>query len=306
MGFDYLHGEPRRGGGEARRPARADRRRRPLPPRRLRGRRRLRRAHLPLLRGPRPGAADGAPRAAAAGSPPRRGRCTPTRPASAPPAARKYARTGWSRGYMLRRYGVMSQPRAAAAGARLRGRDLRRPAAARPHRRRASAGGCAAGATAAASSGATPARRRCSRSRPRGAGAAPAPARLSVRASRATPTPSQRRARAGSPSRRRRRRSRSSRGSQRRRRELAAAGSPAGGAGAAARTQRAGLDRGDPRQRRGGHELDLGGEPVAGDQARVLGAGTREARPARRRCRRARRPPRARRRSASRRSAPAR
>ena len=60
MGFDYLHGEPVEAAAERRRPARPDRRRRALPPRRLRGGRRLRRAHLPLLRGPRPGAADAA------------------------------------------------------------------------------------------------------------------------------------------------------------------------------------------------------------------------------------------------------
>ena len=60
----------------------------------------------------------------------------------------KYARTGWSRGYMLRRYGVTARPAPGAAGARLRGRDLRRPAAPRPHRRRARAAACAACAPA--------------------------------------------------------------------------------------------------------------------------------------------------------------
>ena len=55
-------------------------------------------------------------------------------------SAAKYARTGWSRGYMLRRYGVMSEPAPGAAGARLRGGALRRPAAEGPHRRRACGG----------------------------------------------------------------------------------------------------------------------------------------------------------------------
>ena len=41
----------------------------------------------------------------------------------------KFARTGWSRGYMLRRYGVMSTTARRRAGAGDRGRDQRRPAA---------------------------------------------------------------------------------------------------------------------------------------------------------------------------------
>ena len=52
----------------------------------------------------------------------------------------KFARTGWSRGYMLRRYGVMSRPRLALRALALRGRHLRRPAADGPDRRRGSAG----------------------------------------------------------------------------------------------------------------------------------------------------------------------
>ena len=35
----------------------------------------------------------------------------PTRRAWAQSSGEKFARTGWSRGYLLRRYGVMSQPR---------------------------------------------------------------------------------------------------------------------------------------------------------------------------------------------------
>ena len=61
----------------------------------------------------------------------------------------KYARTGWSRGYMLRRYGVMSRPRdavrvLAAEGAICAGQLLMDRTAAGLR------GGCAAGATAAA------------------------------------------------------------------------------------------------------------------------------------------------------------
>ena len=46
----------------------------------------------------------------------------------------KYARTGWSRGYMLRRYGVMGRPARRPARARRRGCDLRRAAAPGPDR----------------------------------------------------------------------------------------------------------------------------------------------------------------------------
>ena len=48
----------------------------------------------------------------------------------------KFAHTGWSRGYMLRRYGVMARSPRRRPGAGDRGGDLRRPTAARPYRRR--------------------------------------------------------------------------------------------------------------------------------------------------------------------------
>ena len=93
--------------------------------------------------------------ARSAGSPLRRGRCTPTRPASAPRAAAKFARTGWSRGYMLRRYGVMSQPAPWHCGrspARARSAPARCCSTAAPP---APAAGCAAGGTAPAWASAT-------------------------------------------------------------------------------------------------------------------------------------------------------
>ena len=88
MGFDHLHGEPAASAGERARPARADRRRRALLEGGLRRRRRVRRTDLPLLRGPRPGAADGGGRRSLPPRTPRPVRSTPTRRASAPgPAA---------------------------------------------------------------------------------------------------------------------------------------------------------------------------------------------------------------------------
>ena len=78
MGFDYLNGEPREAAETRARPARADRRRGALLAGRLRRGRRLRRADLPLLRGPRPGpaAARRGARCELAPAPPR---STPTR-----------------------------------------------------------------------------------------------------------------------------------------------------------------------------------------------------------------------------------
>ena len=147
MGFDYLHGEPLAARRRRGRSARADRRRGALLARRLRGGRRLRRAHLPLLRGPRPGAAHG-----------RRRRPLPARPEAralhaysaslGAGSGRKYAFTGWSRGYMLRRYGVM-----AAAATRRCGRS---PARAQS----APASSCSTGPAAALPAGSGLARRR--------------------------------------------------------------------------------------------------------------------------------------------------
>ena len=72
--------------------------------------------------------------------PARRGRCTPTRPSLGAGSGRKYARTGWSRGYMLRRYGVMSQPQLALRALACEGAICAGSAAWGTTRRRGSAG----------------------------------------------------------------------------------------------------------------------------------------------------------------------
>ena len=174
----------------------------------------------------------------------------------------KYARTGWSRGYMLRRYGVMGAAARRPAGARRRGRDLRRAAAQGPDRegaRRAAAG------LARRRAGCRAERRTTTGlsdlSLRRGLGAAPSQARAALR----SPSPASRR------------RSRRSSGSRRSASSLPFAVA-AKRRWATLLASGAGLDRGDPGDRGGRHELDLGGEPVAGDEARVLGARVGEAR----------------------------
>ena len=187
----------------------------------------------------------------------------------------KYARTGWSRGYMLRRYGVMGRPRdalrvLAAEGALCAGQLVKDR----------TAKGLAGRLRGWRDARGLPPRPRPARgpARPqprRGLGAAPSQARAALRSPAAA-------------SRRRSRRSSGSRRSasslpfavaRRRRWTRARASDPTSIA-----TIR-GIDAGR-------HELELGGEPVAGDEARVLGARGRRSPPARRRCRRARRRPR--------------
>ena len=167
---------------------------------------------------------------------------------------RKYARTGWSRGYMLRRYGVMRRPRAAlrvlaaegaicagqmladrtakGLGGRLRGwRDARGLPPREAPGRASATSGCA---------------RPCACAEP-GAGRSDVP-----RLGQPAPLAPQ----LGKPAERFQLALRSGR-------EPAPGDAPGQGAG---------LDRRDPGDRPGGHELDLGGQPVARHEAGVLGA----------------------------------
>ena len=87
MGFDHLHGEPVASAAAAPDPLGPTGGAALYSKAAFDVRRRLRRTDLPLLRGPRPGAADGGGRRLAAASLPMPARSTPTRRASAPAAA---------------------------------------------------------------------------------------------------------------------------------------------------------------------------------------------------------------------------
>ena len=212
----------------------------------------------------------------------------------------KYAHTGWSRGYMLRRYGVMRNPVERDPGARLRGRGLRRPARPRSHRegRRRPGPGLARRREARAprASGQRPDRaHRCSAASPaarsegssalspgRTAMAEPSIATRDADGSRPDPplrpadsraTPSPARAGRSAQPAALAQQPRQAPAASRACRPRAAPEPPLGERPG----QRPDLDRRDPGDRARRHELDLGGEPVAGDEPRVLGAGALEA-----------------------------
>ena len=261
MGFDYLNGEPREAAAS-----------RPIRWGRPAGRRCTRSAAFERSVGSTSGSssttrtstspcacAPGARLRARPRAPPR---STATRRPSAPPAGTSTGGrlVAWIHAAALRGYG---QARGRRPGVRRRGGSLRRPAAGRPHPRRALRGACGDGAMPAA----------FHRARPPSTGSATSACGTPC----ACAEPGAGRVR-GRRRRRRRRRSR-----QQRPAASASASSfpsqggqeaaPRGGAG-----QGAGLDRGDPRERRRRHELDLCREPVASDEPGVLRARVGEAR----------------------------
>ena len=162
---------------------------------------------------------------------------------------------------MLRRYGVMGRPRDALRVLAARGGAVRRADGQGPHGEGAGRAGCGAGTTPAACRRAPGLPRACATSasaRPwrcaePGAGRAEVPGRGQ---------PPALAAQLGQPSQRL---------------QLAHRGGEEAALEEGPR-QRPDLDRRDSRDRRGRHELELGGEPVAGDEARVLGPRVGEAR----------------------------
>ena len=165
MGFDYLHGEPLAAATARGRPARADRRRGALPPRRPSTRSAASTSGSSSTTRTSTWRCGWRPRAGAAGLAPEARAVHAYSASLGAGSAAKYAHTGWSRGYMLRRYGVMRSPRLALRALACEATICAGQLLDRPHGRRACAGACAAGATAAGWSGATPGRWSCSTSR---------------------------------------------------------------------------------------------------------------------------------------------